>query len=66
MKDENSIKITFGACKNHKKREAAIFQAIGKEDSDVFIWSGDVLYVDYNILPFLWGYFDPNRTRLVE
>jgi len=37
VQNEKSIRITFGSCKNHKKMEAKIFDAIGRENSDVWI-----------------------------
>jgi len=31
VKDDNLIKITFGSCKDHKRMEASIFDAIDSE-----------------------------------
>ena len=64
VKDDANIRITFGSCKDHKKMEAFIFDEIAKEGSDVFIWSGDVVYVDSYNLPFTKGFFDPDEKKL--
>ena len=49
---ENSILLTFGSCYGFFDMENEIFETIDKDDSDLWVWLGDVTYLDYNSF---WG-----------
>ena len=44
--DVNSIKLAFGSCYGIRDKKSNIFETIVKDEPDVWIWLGDVAYVD--------------------
>jgi len=45
VQNEKSIRITFGSCKKLKYGPAKIFDSIGLENSDIFMFIGDAAYI---------------------
>eukprot|EP01017_Pseudomicrothorax_dubius_P021999 TRINITY_DN2367_c0_g1_i6.p1 TRINITY_DN2367_c0_g1~~TRINITY_DN2367_c0_g1_i6.p1 ORF type:complete len:396 (-),score=30.63 TRINITY_DN2367_c0_g1_i6:276-1364(-) len=55
VKDEQNIKFSMGSCnKFYGYEPSMIFEAIREYRPDVFVWTGDVVYADYKVLPGIW------------
>jgi alkaline phosphatase D len=55
VKDENNIKISFGSCnKFYRSHKSDIFYDIAKQNTDVWVWLGDIAYTDNMKLLGLW------------
>lgn len=66
VKDPNNITITFGSCYGHRFRRdtpTELFYHIADMNPDVYIWLGDVAYVDKMIIP---GTFVPNEFENIK
>ena len=48
----DKVKFAFGSCYGLWDHRSDIFDSISKEEADVFIWLGDVAYVDSKDLKF--------------
>ena len=57
--------ITFGSCNGFfSDRYTSIFETIANKNSDLFIWIGDVVYIDYWIPPLELFYFYNDPTYI--
>eukprot|EP01017_Pseudomicrothorax_dubius_P024458 TRINITY_DN2599_c0_g1_i3.p1 TRINITY_DN2599_c0_g1~~TRINITY_DN2599_c0_g1_i3.p1 ORF type:complete len:241 (-),score=36.76 TRINITY_DN2599_c0_g1_i3:36-758(-) len=55
VKDENYIRFSMGSCnKLYGPEPSVIFDGIREYGPDVFVWTGDVVYADYMLLPAIW------------
>jgi len=64
VKDPNNIKLTFGSCNailGHEQNE--IFNRIAEVKSDVWIWLGDVVYLDIEGFPPKFQFPGEARAR---
>ena len=46
--DDSMIKIAFGSCYGKPGKTSTIFETIGNDGPDVWIWLGDATYIDYD------------------
>ena len=47
-RDDTTIKIAFGSCYGKPGKSNNIFETIGKDEPDVWIWLGDATYIDFD------------------
>ena len=40
------LRVAFGSCYGYKDHDSNIFETVVKDDPDLFIWLGDVAYID--------------------
>ena len=57
-RDNDFIRIAFGSCYGKPGRTTSIFETIGREEPDVWIWLGDATYIDMGA--------DKSTTETVE
>jgi alkaline phosphatase D len=63
--DPDHLVLAFGSCNQHKPSDdSSIFQQIINVKPDVWVWLGDVAYVDYKVLPMLFTY--PGETKILN
>ncbi|XP_062511523.1 uncharacterized protein LOC134187422 [Corticium candelabrum] len=46
-------KLAFGSCNRHDLPQP-LWDSIGKQEPDLFLWLGDAVYADTRIFPFVW------------
>jgi alkaline phosphatase D len=66
VKDPNNIVMTFGSCYSHRLRRdtpTELFYHIRDLNPDVYVWLGDVAYVDKMIIPPI---FLPNEPENIK
>lgn len=59
----NNIKLSFGSCNEfHGGEQADIFYHIGQAKPDVWVWLGDVLYLDMEYFPPFYSYVGKEKV----
>ncbi len=61
-KDSNEVLITFGSCA-HSYDTLKIFDAINEEESDLWIWLGDIIYGDSHDMSVLKAKYDKQKGK---
>ncbi len=49
---DERIRVAFGSCYGIFSHKSDIFETVVKDDPDLFVWLGDVAYVDSQTLDF--------------
>lgn len=61
-KDSNEVILTFGSCA-HSYDTLKIFEAINEEESDLWIWLGDIMYGDSHDMSVLKAKYDKQKNK---
>eukprot|EP00357_Protocruzia_adherens_P023001 CAMPEP_0115046480 /NCGR_PEP_ID=MMETSP0216-20121206/48771_1 /TAXON_ID=223996 /ORGANISM="Protocruzia adherens, Strain Boccale" /LENGTH=402 /DNA_ID=CAMNT_0002429563 /DNA_START=141 /DNA_END=1346 /DNA_ORIENTATION=+ len=56
-------KLSFGSCAGLFNKKANIFEDVAKENAQVWLWLGDVAYVDTFIFPNFWVNSSPEYVK---